>query len=54
LAHPQVQALGIFQSPPEMDMKLVSAPWTIDGQRPPIRRPAPALGEDNDVVFGGD
>jgi crotonobetainyl-CoA:carnitine CoA-transferase CaiB-like acyl-CoA transferase len=53
LAHPQVQALGIFQSPPEMDMKLVSAPWTIDGQRPPIRRPAPSLGEDNDAVLGG-
>ncbi|MEH2480043.1 crotonobetainyl-CoA:carnitine CoA-transferase CaiB-like acyl-CoA transferase [Nitrobacteraceae bacterium AZCC 2146] len=53
-AHPQVQALGIFQSPPGLDMPLVSAAWTIDGVRPPIHRPAPALGEDNTAVLGKD
>ena len=46
-AHPQVQALGIFQSAPGTDMPLVTAPWSIDGERPAIRRGAPTLGEDN-------
>jgi crotonobetainyl-CoA:carnitine CoA-transferase CaiB-like acyl-CoA transferase len=49
--HPQVQALGIFQSPPGLEMPLVSAPWSIDGVRPPVRRRAPLLGEDNEVVL---
>lgn len=52
-AHPQVQATGIFQSPPGAeDMRLVSAAWTMDGVRPPVRRGAPELGEDNAVVLG--
>jgi crotonobetainyl-CoA:carnitine CoA-transferase CaiB-like acyl-CoA transferase len=46
-AHPQVQAIGIFQSAPGMDRPIVSAPWTIDGVRPPVRVGAPALGEGN-------
>ena len=49
--HPQVQALGIFQSPPGLEMPLVTAPWSINGVRPPVRRRAPALGEDNDTVL---
>jgi crotonobetainyl-CoA:carnitine CoA-transferase CaiB-like acyl-CoA transferase len=49
--HPQVQALGIFQSPPGLEMPLVSAPWSINGVRPPVRRRAPLLGEDNEVVL---
>lgn len=49
-AHPQVQALGIFQSPPGVEMPLVSAPWTLDGIRPPIFRGAPQLGEDNEIL----
>ena len=49
--HPQVQALGIFQSPPGLEMPLVSAPWSINGIRPPVRRRAPLLGEDNDAVL---
>jgi crotonobetainyl-CoA:carnitine CoA-transferase CaiB-like acyl-CoA transferase len=49
--HPQVQALGIFQSPPDLDMPLVSAPWNINGVRPPVRRRAPLLGEDNETVL---
>ena len=52
-AHPQVQAVGIFQSAPGTDMPLVSAPWSLDGVRPPIRRGAPALGEDGAGVTGG-
>ncbi|HET6971861.1 MAG TPA: CoA transferase [Phenylobacterium sp.] len=49
-AHPQVQALGIFQSAPGADMPLVSAPWSLDGVRPPVWRGAPALGEDDFAV----
>jgi crotonobetainyl-CoA:carnitine CoA-transferase CaiB-like acyl-CoA transferase len=49
--HPQVQALGIFQSPPGLEMPLVSAPWSINGVRPPVRRRAPLLGEDNEIVL---
>ncbi|WP_426436645.1 CaiB/BaiF CoA transferase family protein [Bradyrhizobium genosp. P] len=49
--HPQVQALGIFQSPPDLEMPLVSAPWSINGVRPPVRRRAPLLGEDNEAIL---
>ena len=52
--HPQIQALGIFQSPPGLDMPLVTAPWSINGVRPPVRKRAPSLGEDNEVVLGKD
>lgn len=30
---------------------LVATPWLIDGKRPPIRKPAPLLGEDTDDVL---
>jgi crotonobetainyl-CoA:carnitine CoA-transferase CaiB-like acyl-CoA transferase len=30
------------------------APYCLDGQRPPLRATAPALGEHNDDVLGGD
>lgn len=30
---------------------LVATPWRIDGQRPPIRKPAPLLGEDTEDVL---
>src|ERR1700751_1133421 len=49
--HAQVQALGIFQSPPGLGMPLVSAPWSINGVRPPVRRRAPSLGQDNETVL---
>jgi crotonobetainyl-CoA:carnitine CoA-transferase CaiB-like acyl-CoA transferase len=51
-AHPQVQANGIFQSAPDRDMPVVSAAWTIDGVRPPVRRAAPSLGEANQELLG--
>ena len=51
-AHEQVQATGIFQAPPGAPaMQLVSAAWTIDGVRPPVRRGAPGLGEDDGAVL---
>jgi crotonobetainyl-CoA:carnitine CoA-transferase CaiB-like acyl-CoA transferase len=51
-AHPQVQAVGIIQSAPGVDMPVVSAAWTMDGIRPEIRSPAPVLGEGNDTILG--
>jgi hypothetical protein len=32
--------------------EIVAAPWRVDGQRAPIRKPAPTLGEGNAYVFG--
>jgi crotonobetainyl-CoA:carnitine CoA-transferase CaiB-like acyl-CoA transferase len=32
--------------------QIVAAPWRIDGRRPPIRKPAPTLGEGNGYVLG--
>jgi crotonobetainyl-CoA:carnitine CoA-transferase CaiB-like acyl-CoA transferase len=31
---------------------IVAAPWRIDGQRAPVRKPAPTLGEGNAYVLG--
>jgi hypothetical protein len=31
---------------------IVAAPWWIDGQRAPLRKAAPTLGEGNDYVLG--
>ncbi len=33
--------------------KLVAAPWRVDGERPPLRAHAPALGSGNARVLGG-
>jgi crotonobetainyl-CoA:carnitine CoA-transferase CaiB-like acyl-CoA transferase len=46
-ALPQTTALGIMQSAPEVDIEFVGLPLSFDGQRPPIRRRAPNLGEHN-------
>lgn len=32
--------------------EIVAAPWWIDGQRAPLRKSAPVLGEGNDYVLG--
>jgi crotonobetainyl-CoA:carnitine CoA-transferase CaiB-like acyl-CoA transferase len=50
-AHPQVQAIGILQSAPGMNRPIISAPWTIDGTRPPVRTGAPSLGQANESLF---
>lgn len=31
---------------------VVAPPWLIDGQRPPVHREAPALGQDNALILG--
>ena len=53
LTHPQTEALGIVQKDPAIDdMRLVGLPMKFDGERPPYRRTPPALGQDNDDIFG--
>ncbi len=44
IALPQVRALGILQSVPGADFTLTGLPLSIDGVRPHIGGPAPALG----------
>jgi len=50
-ALPQTAALGIMQSAPEVGIDFVGLPLSFDGQRPPIRRRAPKLGEHNDEIM---
>jgi formyl-CoA transferase len=52
LAHEQVRASGILQKVPDGTFEVISAPWKVDGIRPPVRRAAPELGEDNAAIFG--
>jgi formyl-CoA transferase len=47
MAHPQVQALGIYQPVANADFRLTGLPLTIDGERPPLGGAAPRLGEHN-------
>ena len=55
LYHPQTEALGIVQQDPtNPDMRLVGLPMQFDGDRPPYRNSPPALGQDNDDIFGKD
>ena len=49
--HPQVEALGIFSALPDGPGKVVGPPWTIDGQRAPLRRGPPRLGEDTAAIL---
>jgi formyl-CoA transferase len=51
LRHPQTEALGILQSAPGTDLSLVGLPISFDGERPAIRRAAPAAGADTDAVL---
>ena len=52
-AEPQVRASGIVQEVHDRGgpMQLVASPITIDGRRPPIRRPPPRLGEHTDDIL---
>lgn len=49
---PQTEALGILQQLPDSPFKLMGMPLSFDGDRPPLRRMAPALGEHNNEIFG--
>ena len=47
MADPQTAALEIFQNIPDVDLRVVGLPVSFDGLRPPVRGPAPTLGEHN-------
>ncbi|RAI60656.1 CaiB/BaiF CoA transferase family protein [Roseicella frigidaeris] len=47
VAHPQTAALGIMQPMPGYGLEGVGLPVSFDGERPPVRQGAPALGEAN-------
>lgn len=52
---PQFSGRGMFPEGPGEDgrqRRYVANPLIIDGTLPPIRRPAPRLGEHNDEIFG--
>lgn len=50
IRHPYLIERGLLVQQPTPDGRSVpvhAAPYKIDGERPPIRRPAPTLGQDN-------
>jgi crotonobetainyl-CoA:carnitine CoA-transferase CaiB-like acyl-CoA transferase len=47
VAQPQAEAIGIIQRLPGDDYDVVALPLSFDGQRPPIRRAPPRIGEHN-------
>lgn len=52
---PQTEALGIVQTAPDNpDVRLVGLPFSLDGERPPMRKQPPSIGRDNKAVFGRD
>ncbi|HYF60879.1 MAG TPA: CoA transferase [Burkholderiaceae bacterium] len=51
LDQPQTEAIGILQEVPGEDLRVVGLPLSFDGERPPVRHRAPALGEHN-AAFG--
>jgi crotonobetainyl-CoA:carnitine CoA-transferase CaiB-like acyl-CoA transferase len=51
IAHPQCEALGILQEVADGTGRYVGLPLCFDGERPPLRSGAPALGEANRLIF---
>lgn len=54
LAHPQTIASGMVQHLTGYPLGLIGLPLQFDGNRPGLRSSAPALGEANAEVFGGE
>lgn len=54
MSEPQTQALGIIQSLPGKEPALMGIPLSFNGERPPLRRMAPALGEHNNEIKGDE
>ena len=50
LADEQTLALGMLQNLPDDPMQLMGLPLSFDGERPPLRSAAPALGEHDGEV----
>jgi len=51
---PQTVALGAMLTEPETGYPLLGLPVSLDGERPPVRSRAPALGAHTRDVFGAD
>jgi len=51
IAHPQCEAVGILQDVADGRGRYVGLPLCFDGERPPLRTGAPALGEANALIF---
>ena len=47
---PQTRAIGIFQTVPEVDLRIVGLPISFDGVRPPVKGRAPEIGEHTDAI----
>ena len=45
MEQPQTEAIGIFQTVPEVNLRIVGLPVSFDGERPSVRGRAPHLGE---------
>ena len=54
MSDPQTEALGIIQQGNEGGPSLMGLPLSFNGERPPLRRYAPKLGEHNDEIKGTD
>jgi crotonobetainyl-CoA:carnitine CoA-transferase CaiB-like acyl-CoA transferase len=52
VAEPQTAALGMIEEVPGAGLALIGLPLSFDGERPPMRRRAPGLGEHNDEILG--
>jgi len=52
LQEPQTRAVGMVQRVPEVEVDVVALPFSLDGERPSIRRPAPRLGQHNQEILG--
>ncbi len=51
VAHPQSRALGMLQDAPDGGLPLMGLPLSFNGERPPFRNSAPALGNATDTVL---
>jgi len=47
---PQTHAIGIFQTVPEVELRIVGLPISFDGMRPPVKGRAPEIGEHRDAI----
>ena len=52
MAEPQTAAIGMISEVPGADLALIGLPLSFDGERPPMRRRAPRLGEHNAEILG--
>lgn len=52
MEQPQTGAIGILQTIPDIDLRVVGLPLSFDGERPPVRGRAPELGEHTQMLRG--